>query len=347
MKISIIHFALLGLSSAHGAIVDRAPPTRAPGQQITDAIVAGISNWGPAGSLKPPSSPKPPLRVMPGSPVPPPKKYDPNVKTGVTRIPGSPLGPAKKCKPCLKKRDICCDSAGKPIKESKPTKGAPAKGGKGGKVTYKAGRFAVPKSAGKAAVFMLVAPYAHHALDSIKRWDNPIGYGVKWFDDAMASLQEAIGGPQRDDIYGNELKYKMTKAIGSALQLGFETDWDRNERLRAEAAAKEKARREEQALEEKRIKGLEELADTCEKTANSQPEDQKLAADILKNCEQLAAAVKRVQAQETAKAKKTAPKKKAEPIYWFMGCKCNRNKLPNYGQKCANQCRAMLSLLGP
>lgn len=25
---------------------------------------------------------------------------------------------------------------------------------------------------------------------------------------------------------------------------------------------------------------------------------------------------------------------------------CNKNKLPKYGTKCANECRAMLSLLG-
>ncbi|KAM3537757.1 hypothetical protein ARSEF1564_009312 [Beauveria bassiana] len=166
------------------------------------------------------------------------KPKDPNIKTGVTRIPGSPLGPAKKSRPCLKKRDVCWDRASKPIEETKPPKTPPKTPGKTPSKTptksrpvYKPSRFKVPKSAGNAAVFMLVAPYVHDALDAIKRWDNPIGRAVSWFDNAMASLQESIGGPQRTDIYGNELKYKMTKAIGSALQLGFETTWDKHELL--------------------------------------------------------------------------------------------------------------------
>ncbi|KAM3537768.1 hypothetical protein ARSEF1564_009323 [Beauveria bassiana] len=136
------------------------------------------------------------------------------------------------------KRDVCWDRASKPIEETKPPKTPPKTPGKTPSKTptksrpvYKPSRFKVPKSAGNAAVFMLVAPYVHDALDAIKRWDNPIGRAVSWFDNAMASLQESIGGPQRTDIYGNELKYKMTKAIGSALQLGFETTWDKHELL--------------------------------------------------------------------------------------------------------------------
>ncbi len=330
MKVSIVHLALLGLSSAH-AILGRAPqaPTP-PGQQIVDVIKDGIKDWGPAGSLKPPSSPKPPLRQMPGSPLPYHKPKDPNVKTGVTRIPGQPLGPQKKCKPCLRKRDLCCDSAGKPVKPAKAPAKAPSKAPAKGpsKVTkpYKMARFSVPKSAGKAAVFMLVAPYAHSALDSIKQWDNPIGHGVKWFDDAMASLQEAIGGPQRDDIYGNELKYKMIKGIGGALQLGFETTWDKNQRLQAEAAAKEKARREEEDKEKQRIKGLEELAVVCEKMGTERPEDAELTTQIQQSCTKLEGAVKKVQAQEAAKAKK---KVKPEPIYWFGKCKVSLNQNPS------------------
>ncbi|OAA74664.1 hypothetical protein LEL_08245 [Akanthomyces lecanii RCEF 1005] len=323
MKIAILHLALLGLSSAHVANLARVPqgPTP-PGQLIGDAIKAGIKDWGPAGSLKPPSSPKPPLRQMPGSPVPYHKPKDPNIKTGVTRIPGQPLGPQKKCKPCFRKRDICCDSSGKPAKPAK----APAKGPSKANKPYKMARFSVPKSAGRAAVFMLVAPYAHSALDSIKQWDNPIGHGVKWFDDAMASLQEAIGGPQRDDIYGNELKYKMIKGIGGALQLGFETDWDKNQRLQAEAAAKEEARRQEEDKEKQRIQGLEELAVVCEKMGTEQPEDAELTTQIQQSCTKLADAVKRVQAREAAEAKK---KVKPEAFYWFGKCKVSLSPSPS------------------
>ncbi|KAM0738134.1 hypothetical protein ACQRIT_007326 [Beauveria bassiana] len=265
---------------------------------------------------------------MPGSPLPYHKPKDPNIKPGVTRIPGQPLGPQKKCKPCFRKRDICCDSSGKPVKPVKdPAKApfkAPAKGPYKVAKPYKMARFSVPRSAGKAAVFMLVAPYAHSALHSVKQWDNPIGYGLKWFDDAMASLQEAIGGPQRNDIYGNELKYKMVKGIGGALQLGFETDWDKNQRLQREATAKENARRQEEIKEKQRIKGLEELAVLCERIGTERPEDAKLTTEIQQSCTKLADAVKRVEAQEMAKKKKK--KIKPEPIYWFGKCKVSLNK---------------------
>lgn len=215
-------------------------------------------------------------------------------------------------------------------------------------------RFSVPKSAGRAAVFMLVAPYAHSALDTIKQWDNPIGHGVRWFDDAMASLQEAIGGPQRDDIYGNELKYKMVKGIGGALQLGSETDWDKNQRLQAEAAAKEEARRREEDKEKQRVRGLEELAAVCEKMGGTQqPEDAELTTDIQQSCTKLADAIKRVQARAAAGAKKNV---KPVAFDWFGKCKvrlsrkavvtrCGERRL-TMDMQCANECRAMLSLLG-
>ncbi|OAA46798.1 Heat-labile enterotoxin IIA, A chain [Beauveria brongniartii RCEF 3172] len=329
MKITTLTFALLRLCSAHVTLIGREPQAPAPpgpGELIGGAVKDGIKDWGPAGSLKPPASPKPPIRNMPGSISPYHKPQDPNIQTGVTRIPGSPLGPAKKCRPCLKKRDICCDSTGKPTKDTKPPKTPPKTPGKTPsntptkhRLVYKPSRFAVPKSAGKAAVFMLVAPYAHNALDAIKRWDNPIGRAVSWFDNAMASLQEAIGGPQRTDIYGNELKYKMTKAIGSALQLGFETTWDKRERLAKEAAAKEAARRAEEEKENQRIKGLEELAQICEKTGSQQgPGDAQLKTQITQSCQRLETAVKKVQAQEEARKRKSV---KPEPIYWFGKCR--------------------------
>ncbi|KGQ07969.1 hypothetical protein BBAD15_g6703 [Beauveria bassiana D1-5] len=350
MKITIIPFALLGLSSAHVTLMGRepqAPPPPGPGELIGGAIKDGIKDWGPAGSLKPPASPKPPIKNMPGSILPYHKSKDPNIQTGVTRIPGSPLGPAKKCRPCPKKRDICCDSAGKPIKETKPPKTqgkTPSKTPTKGRPVYKPTRFAVPKSAGKAATFMLVAPYAHDALDAIKRWDNPVGHAVSCFDNAMASLQEAIGGPQRTDIYGNELKYKMTKAIGNALQLGFETTWDKRERLAKEAAAKEAARRAEEEKEKKRIKGLEDLAQICEKTGSQQgPEDAQLKTQITQSCQKLETAVKKVQAQEEARKGKNVKRK---PNYWFGRCRYNSKKLPDIGAQCGNECRAILSLLG-
>lgn len=62
---------------------------------------------------------------------------------------------------------------------------------------------------------MAVVPYVHDLVNLLKKWDSPIGHAVKWFDDVITSLQEVIGGPQRKDIYGNELKGRITDALKS------------------------------------------------------------------------------------------------------------------------------------
>ncbi|KAM3546816.1 hypothetical protein ARSEF1564_000392 [Beauveria bassiana] len=196
MKISITFLSLVGLSCAHQSIVGRAPPVPPglPTNEIKDLIVNGIKDWGPAANLKPPSSPKPPHREMPlglGSPKPP-HKYPPG-KTGVSRIPGSPLGP-RKCRPCKRKRQLCCSGVGNI-----------------GRPVQKTSKIRLTKAAGTAAAFTLLAPHARELLEAIK--DSPVGAPVRWFDDAMASVQEAIGGPLRDDIDGNDLKASIICAF--------------------------------------------------------------------------------------------------------------------------------------
>ncbi|EXU97531.1 heat-labile enterotoxin alpha chain [Metarhizium robertsii] len=78
---------------------------------------------------------------------------------------------------------------------------------------YKSSKVRVTKAVGKAAAFTLILPYARDLLEAIKQWDNPIGAAVRWFDDAIASIQEAIGGPSRDDIDGNDLKASIICAL--------------------------------------------------------------------------------------------------------------------------------------
>ncbi|KAM3547613.1 hypothetical protein ARSEF4850_009911 [Beauveria asiatica] len=199
MKISIAFFALLGLSCADQTIVGRTPPgppvpPGLPSNEIRDLIINGIKDWGLASNLKSPSSPTSPLREMPfglGLPKPP-HKYPPG-KTGVSRIPGSPLGP-KKCSPCKRKRQLCCSGVG--------SIGRPAQ---------KTSKIRPTKAAGTAVAFTLLAPPARELLEAIK--DIPIGAPVRWFDDAMASVQKAIGGPLRDDIDGNDLKASIICAF--------------------------------------------------------------------------------------------------------------------------------------
>ncbi|KAK8912212.1 hypothetical protein VCV18_012703 [Metarhizium anisopliae] len=197
----------------------------------------------------------------------------------------------------LKSKRALCDPA-KGVTKEGPKNGEP--GGKGSKVG-KSSRFRVPKSAGKAIAFTAVAPYAHDLLDKLKQWDNPIGHAVKWFDDAMASLQEAIGGPQRKDIYGNELKGKI---IDGLKRISYETTYNMQERLTREAIARERARLDEEEKENSRIKGLEELAETCEKMDTEKPEDANFATQLEESCGKLAAEMKKIEDKEAEEAER-------------------------------------------
>lgn len=86
--------------------------------------------------------------------------------------------------------------------KSKPALCDPAKGenGRSGPKVSKSSCFRVAQSVGKSIAFMAVVPYARDLLNLLKKWDHPIGHAVKWFDDAITSLQEVIGGLQRKDI---------------------------------------------------------------------------------------------------------------------------------------------------
>lgn len=78
---------------------------------------------------------------------------------------------------------------------------------------YKSSKIRITKAVGKAAAITLLAPHARRLLEAIKQWDNPIGAAVNWLDNKIASLQELIGGPKRDDIDGNDLKAKLICAL--------------------------------------------------------------------------------------------------------------------------------------
>ncbi|KAK8917854.1 hypothetical protein H634G_09718 [Metarhizium anisopliae BRIP 53293] len=317
MKLSIPCLGLLGLASAHVAIVNRAPPgppykETPPSKLLSDAVRAGIPGWGLAGLPKlPQGGPKPPIDNMPGGL---PELHRPKLGSsdwrtdtlkGPRKKPGTtyPKGP-----PCLK-RGLSC-------------------------------RLRVPKAIGKAAAFMIVAPYARDILEMVKAWDNPIGHAVTWFDDAMASLQEAIGGPQRDDIYGNELKYKLIQFFKSVFRLFGETQWDMNERLREEAQAKEKARREEEERENQRIKGLEELAGVCEKMYNEELDGAMVTTQLKESCNKLVEELEKVESMEEEE-EETVP----ERYVWFGKCRCNLFDLPPSGDECTLQCRVVSIIL--
>ncbi|EJP67319.1 uncharacterized protein BBA_03893 [Beauveria bassiana ARSEF 2860] len=207
MRITLFSIVAIALASANLGTRQAPPPiqnSEPPGKQICNALCRGMMKWGLNDALKPPATVNPPLTNMPlGLGVPQPKsKPDPSVKTGVTRVPGQPLGP-QKCRPCNRKRQLCCGGA--PTKEIlKSNNGRPV---------HRMARIRVTRAVARAAAFSLLVPHARNLLEEIKQWDNPIGYAVKWLDEAIAALQEAIGGPQRYDIDGNDLKAKLICAL--------------------------------------------------------------------------------------------------------------------------------------
>ncbi|KAG8412949.1 hypothetical protein J3458_013372 [Metarhizium acridum] len=317
MKLSIPCLGLLGLASAHLAIVGRAPPgplykETPPSQLVADAVRNGIPGWGLAGLPKlPQGGPKAPMKNMPGGlpelrkPKPGSSDWRTDTLKGPRKKPGTTY---PKSSPCSK-RGLSC-------------------------------RLRVPKGIGKAAAFTIVAPYARDILEVVKEWDNPVGYAVKWFDDAMASLQEAIGGPQRDDIYGNELKAKLIEFFKSVFRVFGESTYDMHERLRKEAAAKEKARREEEENENRRIKGLEELAKICEKMYNGQLDSAVATPQLENSCDKLVEHLEKIESMEEEE-EETQP----ERYVWFGKCKCNLFSLPPSGDECALQCRVVSIIL--
>ncbi|KAM3513776.1 hypothetical protein MY11210_002589 [Beauveria gryllotalpidicola] len=207
MRITLFSIVAIGLASANLGTRQAPSPIQKsdpPGKQICDAACRGMLNWGLNGALKPPATAQPPLKKMPlGLGLPRPEsRPDPSIKTGVTRVPGQPLGP-QKCRPCRRKRQLCC---GGPQTKENPK-------GNNGRPIHSTVRTRVTRAVGKAAAFSLLVPHARNLLEAIKEWDNPIGHAVKWLDGAIVSLQEAIGGPQRYDIDGNDLKAKLICAL--------------------------------------------------------------------------------------------------------------------------------------
>ncbi|KAM3454354.1 hypothetical protein MY3296_003037 [Beauveria thailandica] len=359
MKIEIIHLVLLGLSSTC-----LAGPPPGPGKGIKDAIIDGLKDWGPAGSLKPPAGQNPPIKNLPGSVPSYHKPHDPNEKTGVTRVPGKPLGPAKKCRPCLRKRQICCDSGNKRARLSKPIPKRPSRVAKGLRPARMPTRFRAPKSGGKAAVVAAAAPYLHKLLDALKNMDGPIGQAVTWLDDVAADIQYDLGGPQRSDIYGNELKHKVIKGIGNSLQLGFETTYDRNQRLLKEADVCEEARRAEEAKENDRIYRIDRMLRYCDPESNfflNTP----VGIHLQDSCKEVTTRLRKKLAQVVARA---WARKGSGPEYWIEECRvspkpdpimtprtwnfqkakhdtqCDGTRLPVISSFCGAKCRAVISL---
>ncbi|TQV99908.1 hypothetical protein V2A60_005330 [Cordyceps javanica] len=121
-------------------------------------------------------------------------------------------------------------------------------------------KFRAGARAGGAVAFAALSPYAHDILDLVKSWDNPIGHAVSWFDNAMASIQEAIGGPQVPEIYGNTLKLRFICWMRGEQR--WKNDVDRAcDRLRAS----QQPSKPKPSPGEKRLKSINNMLSVCEK----------------------------------------------------------------------------------
>ncbi|KFG81382.1 hypothetical protein MANI_016364 [Metarhizium anisopliae] len=146
---------------------------------------------------------------------------------------------------------------------------------------------------GFVATISLLAPYAHKALNALKEWDHPIGHGVAWFDDAINSFQESLGGKQVPEIYGNELKLRIICWIRGEQR--FPNAVDRAcQRLWAKDAG-----RTEQDDERDWQTGLAQLREACGKAVVTPPDEAGLRDAILKHCEALEDSILRLNEART------------------------------------------------
>ncbi|KAM0664908.1 hypothetical protein ACQRIU_006292 [Beauveria bassiana] len=169
----------------------------------------------------------------------------------------------------LGKRDTCDPAKYKP----EPTKA--------GRVRAKvSSQFRAGARAGGAVAFAALSPYAHDVLDMVKSWDHPIGHAISWFDDTMTSIQEAIGGPQVPEIYGNTLKLRFICWMRGEQQ--FKNGVDKAcDRLRESQEAKAST------PEEKRLKTVNDLLSTCEKLEDPSGmlPNEEMKNELLDRCE--------------------------------------------------------------
>ncbi|KIE02728.1 Heat-labile enterotoxin IIA, A chain, partial [Metarhizium majus ARSEF 297] len=151
---------------------------------------------------------------------------------------------------------------------------------KAGRVRAKvSAKFRAGARAGGAVAFAALSPYAHDVLAIVKSWDNPIGHAVSWFDDTITSIQEAIGGPQVPEIYGNTLKLRFICWLRGEQR--WKKDVDRAcDRLR-------ESKPNPPTPEEKRVQTINNLLNACEKLED--PNEKLANADqkneLLERCE--------------------------------------------------------------
>ncbi|KAE8334349.1 hypothetical protein BDV24DRAFT_170282 [Aspergillus arachidicola] len=246
-----------------------------PGMQIIDAAKGGIKDWGPTGSLRAPErGPSGPTRNMPFNLGMPELQQHGKLRKendeGLPGTPGNPLGPQKKPDRIYERPKVTYNEPNMATSGTAPS----------GKLGASRG-FRVNGPAGTMVAFEVLAPYARDVLEELKEWDNPIGRSVRWFDDAITSTQEAIGGKQVPEIHGNELKLKLICWLRGEQQYPNEVD------RACRRQRKDTKGQTEQEKEQERVKGLNQVFEACDQVETEPPADGNLRADLLKRCKAL------------------------------------------------------------
>lgn len=130
---------------------------------------------------------------------------------------------------------------------------------------------------GSALAFQVLTPYAHDVLDMVKKWDNPIGRGVTWFDDSMASLQKSIGGEQMPEIEGNVLKLRIICWLRGKQRYPDSVD-EACERLRGNDAA---PKLDDADL---RLNGLNQILRACDATEKAASASDAVQFEMMQRC---------------------------------------------------------------
>lgn len=112
----------------------------------------------------------------------------------------------------------------------------------------------------------------------VKKWDNPIGRGVTWFDDSMASLQKSIGGEQVPEIHGNVLKLRIICWLRGEQRHPNSVD-EACQRLRESDAA---PKLDDAEL---RLKGLNQVLRACEAVEKTTSTSDAVQFEMLQRCD--------------------------------------------------------------
>ncbi|KAK8927361.1 Heat-labile enterotoxin IIB, A chain [Metarhizium anisopliae] len=159
--------------------------------------------------------------------------------------------------------------------------------------------FRVHGRAGTLVGFSILAPYLQDVLRRLRDWDHPIGQTVKLFDDGVNAAQEAIGGPPRNDISGNDNQAALInffKRVFWALQ-SVTPGQERPADL-ALLSYGEKSRR--------RLDSVNDVLRTCERVDAVPPDEQEqqqqqLGAKVHKTCADLRKRAMEIEAPAAAK----------------------------------------------